>query len=666
MIAADKYSPVIFDKYLKDYRKLKNNTGEYFEFWKEQKNRIINGYKPNGGTWIPGNYYFYLNFTKIHGLEQNSNRKSMITPIYRDQDHEYFQEVHWAKYGDGADNKGGYGLIVLKARRKGFSFMNANILLHEWTCYAHSENGLGAQREDYVQDFRRKLLLSYNELPPELRNKILHNNDEILMSGYKEKIEGTWLEKGTKSVIHFRVMEKPNAFRGTSLNYMIFEEAGEFLKLKRSYQSSEDCFKEGNVFFGTPIIGGTSNQMEVESDDYMNMFYNAEQYNLKPIFIKSSKVFGDYFDLRTGKSDVEGAEKYIKQKALERKNSGDLQSYYSYLQENPLEVEHAFYKSGSTPFDLEKINKQIVNINTNKQFDRVQRGRLEWGKDKDGKSVFGSKPIFITEFEDKLRGYEPEITSGENDPYPVEIVEGPLDFIKNAHLSAVDPYHVDDELEEMKKKMSDQKDRSLGCMCVYRRFVNQNTIGELPVAFYTDRPYSKEKFYENCLMLAILYDSQVLVEYNDDGFLKYFIDHKMTRYLKERPRSADSPWSQVTNRYGIHMKTYQKKLLTELVDEYIKKHWEDIYFLKLLNEMSIYGRKNTDRVMAFGMALIHDMDATKKITTKDEDEKIDKMGGLPEYNRDNNGVITLVLDEKKYFNNNSNRNVTFDYDFDNE
>ena len=167
-------------------------------------------------------------------------------------------------------------------------------------------------------------------------------------------------------------------------------------------------------------------------------------------------------------------------------------------------------------------------------------------------------------------------------------------------------------------------------------------------------------------MLAILYDSQVLVEYNDDGFLKYFIDHKMTRYLKERPRSADSPWSQVTNRYGIHMKTYQKKLLTELVDEYIKKHWEDIYFVKLLNEMAIYGRKNTDRVMAFGMALIHDMDATKKITTKDEDEKIDKMGGLPEYNRDNNGVITLVLDEKKYFNNNSNRNVTFDYDFDNE
>ena len=421
-----------------------------------------------------------------------------------------------------------------------------------------------------------------------------------------------WIEKGRKSMIHFRVMEKPNAFRGTSLNYMVFEEAGEFLKLKRSFESSEDCFKEGDQFFGTPIIGGTSNSMEVESDDYMNMMYNPERYNLKPVFITAAKVFGSFFDMSTGKSDTIGATKFVEDEAAKRKATGDLQSYYSYLQENPLIMEHAFYKSGKTPFDIEKINKQIANINTNTAFQRVQKGRMVWSKGKDGKEIFGSKPQFITESEDRSNGTLITPATMEEEPYPFEIVEQPLDGIKNAHLSAVDPYHVDDVLEEMKKKASDQKDRSLGSMCVYRRFVSQNTIGELPVAFYTDRPYSKEKFYENCLMLAIFYESQILVEYNDDGFLKYFVRNKMTRYLKERPRSADSPWSQVTNKYGIHMKTFQKKILTELVDEYVKNHWEDIYFLKLLNELSIYGIKNTDRVMAFGMALIHDMDATRK------------------------------------------------------
>ena len=664
MIAAKKYSPLIFDKYLKDYQLLKKNTAEYFAFWKEQQKRLKEGYKPTGGTWIPGNYYFYLNFSKIHGLEVGARRKSMIPPIYRDQDHEYFTEVHHAKYGDGKENKGGYGIIVLKARRKGFSFMNANILLHEWTCYAHSENGLGAQREDYVQDFRKKMLLSYNELPPQLRNKVLHNNEEIFMAGYKEKEDGIWVEKGMKSMVHFRVMEKPNAFRGTSLNYMVFEEAGEFLKLKRSFQSSEDCFKEGDVFFGTPIIGGTSNAMEVESDDYMDMYYNAEHFNLKPVFIKASKVYGSFFDMSTGMSDVDGADAYIKGEAEKRKLSGDLQSYYSYLQENPLEVEHAFFRSGKTPFDLEKINKQISNINTNTNFQRVQKGRMEWSKKENGKENFGSNPVFITEFEDKANNSLIVPKTIDEEPYPFEIVEQPLLGIKNAHLSAVDPYHIDDEFEELKKSKTKQNNKSLGSMCVYRRFVSQDVIGELPVAFYTDRPYSKERFYENCLMLAIYYECQVLVEYNDSGFLKYFQQHKMTRYLKERPTSADSPWSQVTNRYGIHMKEFQKKLLTELVDEYVKKHWEDIYFLKLLNELSVYGIKNTDRVMSFGMALIHDMDATKRITKKTDEDDLTKMSGLPSYNRNKEGIVTIVSNPNQFGFGNRKKSITFDYDLD--
>ena len=350
--------------------------------------------------------------------------------------------------------------------------------------------------------------------------------------------------------------------------------------------------------------------------------------------------------MSTGKSDVEGAEKFVLAEAERRKATGDLQSYYSYLQENPLEVEHAFYRSGKTPFALEKINKQITNINNNPSFQKVQRCRLEWG-------------------EDKANGCLKVPDNLDDDPYAFEIVELPLDEIKNAHLSAVDPYHVDDELEEMKKKVSEQTGRSNGCMCVYRRFIGQNTIGELPVAFYTDRPYSKEIFYENCLKLAILYDSQILVEYNDDGFLKYFQANKMTRFLKERPRSADSPWSQVTNRYGIHMKTFQKKLVTELVDEYIKKHWEDIYFPKLLNEFTVYGVKNTDRVMAFGMALIHDMDATKKIFDKSEDKEIKKMDGLPEFKRDSNGIVTISANREINNNfGNRKRKPTFDYNLD--
>jgi hypothetical protein len=648
LISAEKYSPVLFDKSINKFESFRTDSIEYSQFWRTQKDRILNGYKPNGGVWIPGNYYFYLNFSKIHGLNPGAKRKSMISPLYRDQDHEYYQEVHDAK-------ENGRGIIVLKARRKGFSFMNANILLHEWTCFPHSENGLGAQKEDYVQDFRKKMLLSYNELPPQFRNKILHNNEEIFMSGYKEKENGIWMERGTKSMIHFRVMEKPNAFRGTSLNFMVFEEAGEFLKLKRSFESSEDCFKEGDVFFGTPIIGGTSNNMEIESDDYMEMFYNAERYNLKPVFIKASKVFGSFFDMSTGKSDVKGAEEYVMAEAQRRKESGDLQTYYSYLQENPLEVEHAFFKSGATPFDLNKINTQIGNIMTNKNFDIVKKGRLDWPKNKDGKTVFGGKPIWVDD-DGSL-----DANDINKEMFPFEMIERPLDGIKNAHVAAVDPYHIDDELEEMKKG-GKADNKSKGSMCVYRRFVDTNTVCELPVAFYTDRPYSKEAFYENCLKMCIYYDSRILVEYNDDGFLKYFIKNKMQRYLKERPRSADSPNSKATNKYGVHMKSFQKKLLTELVDEYVKKHHEDIYFLKLLNELAVYGKQNTDRVMAFGMALIHSMDAERKVYDEKEDKEAEKMF-IPHFGRKNDGTIVSIHRDTDGNLQKSRRSPNFDYDF---
>jgi len=648
VIKAIKYCPVLTDK---DYSKLKVGTIEYRNWWKRERGRIVNGYKPTGGTWIPGNYYFYLNFGKIHGLPEGAVRKTMISPIYRDQDHEYFNIVNKAKVD-------GKGVIVLKARRKGFTFMNVNILLHEWTCYPHSENGLGAQKAEYVEDFRKKLILSYAELPAPLKNKILHNNEDIMMSGYKQKENGIWVERGMKSMMHFRVMDKPNAFRGTSLNYMIFEEAGEFNKLRRAYQASEECFREGARQFGTPIIGGTANQINVDSDDFMEMFYNAEDYNLVPVFIPASKVYAGYFDVELGKSDIKGATEDIVRRAELKKKGNVLENYYAFLQEMPLKPEDAFTKSGSTPFDLDKINKQIANINTNKNFQVVQKGRLDWPKDSKGKEQYGAKPIWV--MDDGVL----DTDNPDRDIFPFEIVEHPIEGFRNIHVSAVDPYHVDDEFEEVKTSKKSKKDaagRSKGCMCVYRRFVSPDVVGEQPVAFYTDRPYSKQEFYENCLKLAIYYESQVLVEYNDDGFLKYFSSNKMTMYLKERPTSADSPWSIATNRYGIHMKSFQKKRLTELVDEHIKDHWEDIFFMKLLNEFVVYGKQNTDRVMAFGMALIHDMDATKKVIDTKEEEKSDK-DFIPHFTTDNNGNIVSNYSEKNDNFDNSKRSPNFNYD----
>jgi len=596
-----------------NWKRLKPDSVEYDEFWDQQIDRCLNGYKPTGGSWISGQYYFYLNFCKVDVFDEKTNRRRRNYPHYRDQDHEYFLEIDKAK-------KGGYGLIVLKARRKGFSVMNANgVMLHEYCFYPDSENGIGAQMEKYVNDFRGRLLKSYHELPMELRPAQLKNNEELLMSGYTEKQEdGTWVEKGMKSQIHFRTMEKPNAFRGTALTYMIFEEAGEFLNLRAAYQANEECFKDGIHQYGVPIIGGTSNQMNVESEDFQQMYYNAHDYNLKPLFFPASKCLPGFFDLTKGKSKQKEAEEFIKAQQKERKEANSISQYFSYLQEMPLSPEQAFVSAGVSPFDLEAVNERISLIRTKNELQIVRKGRLEWPKDKKGKKVFGGIPVWVNDNGSKD---EEDIT---NDLFPFYKVEDPLYGYRNADVAAIDPYHVSDDLDEIVKSKPGQdlkSKRSKGAMCIYRNFVNMETPGEMPVAFYVDRPKKKEKFYEHCAMMCVYYNCRVLVENNDEPLIRYFIDNGLARFLKERPRSADSPHSKAQNKYGINMKGYQKNMLVELVDEYINKHIDDIFFLPLLKEFTFFGKKNADWVMAFGMSLIHAMDSKKVIAKDDEETK---------------------------------------------
>lgn len=617
MISAKEYSPVLFNE---DYNpaRLRKGTSAYHRFWDESMERCINGYQPTGGVWIPGNYYFYLNFCKIRLYDKKTNRKKLGPPLYRDQDHEYFVEVNDAKAA-------GEGVIVLKARRKGFSFMNSNILLHDWTFFEQSEVGMGAQKEHYVADFRNKLLLTYNNIHPAFRNHHLINNSDLLSSGWREKQNGIWVDEGMGGQIYFRLIEKPDTFRGTSLGWWVVDEAGEVINLKKVYHASEECFREGSHQFGVPIIGGTSNKMSHDSDDFMQMWYKAEDFKLRRFFVSANKVYYPFFNDETGISDTVSAEKDIKKRLKEKED--DRAAWYTFKQEMPLSPEDAFVVHGTTPFDLDKINRRIQDLNTNKDLKIWTTGRLEWPEDKDGMKIIGGKPVWVL---DKLG--------------PMQMIHRPMLELKNSHVAAVDPYHVADDLEEDKGKKVSKKG-SKGCMYVYRRFIDMNTPCELPVFEYCDRPYSKEEFYENCLKIAVYFDCQVLIEYNDDGFLKYFTSKKMSRFLMQRPKSADSPNGQAANKFGIHMKEYQKVLMVELIDEFIRSGGIDrIFFVPLLMELAVFGAKNTDRVSAFGMALIADSDTLKRVR-KTEDEEKEENDQLPTY-ENRGGRIVPVITQK--------------------
>ena len=108
------------------------------------------------------------------------------------------------------------------------------------------------------------------------------------------------------------------------------------------------------------------------------------------------------------------------------------------------------------------------------------------------------------------------------------------------------------------------------------------------------------------------------------------------KYLKEKPESAHNPGTKTKNRYGVHMNKQVKALLEDLIDDYLRESAQDIWFLDLIDELANYGLQNTDRAMAFGLCLIHNIDNYRMQASAKEDEITDI--GFKYYKMGYNGV----------------------------
>jgi len=102
------------------------NTQPYFDFWDEEQRRCLEGYTtPEGDITITGYHYFYLNYCPIQvAVDKELSDGTIIAerkqkfPRFYDTDYDYFHAIERCR----RENK---HLIVLKGRRKGFSYKAA-------------------------------------------------------------------------------------------------------------------------------------------------------------------------------------------------------------------------------------------------------------------------------------------------------------------------------------------------------------------------------------------------------------------------------------------------------------------------------------------------------------------------------------------------------------
>ena len=241
-------------------------TKEYYDYWDEQRERCTQGYLD-----ITGYHYFYLNFCPIDRVVDDYladgtkiARRDRTFPAFYDGDHHYFTAVDEAR-------KTNKHLVVLKARRKGFSYKAGAMLARNYFLLRNSKNYVFASQKEYLigdgllskaWDFLSFIDDNTAWTQPRLRDREMHKQ-----SGYKKNVNGADVELGMKSqIIGVSLKDNPDKVRGKAGDLIFFEEAGSFGGLLKAWEVAMPTMRQGSKTLGTMIAFGTGGDEGVGFD----------------------------------------------------------------------------------------------------------------------------------------------------------------------------------------------------------------------------------------------------------------------------------------------------------------------------------------------------------------------------------------------------------------
>ena len=658
----------------------------WFEYWEEQTKRCKEGYEV-GGVKITGNHYAYLNFYPILKLDMKAmlageevSNKIQAMPDFWDGDYNFWwsQEIafkginkaapigyDFGKFSSmsvfdkieeqkgfrdrlqlevGIDEKyfvGGHHMIVGKSRRKGYSFKNAALLANTYNHYRKSQCIVGAFLKEYLyptglMGMVNAYIAHTDEHTAWRKSRDYVDKISHKKASYKETINGLGIEKGYQSEI-FALTFKDNAdaSRGKSAMFVLFEEAGKFPNLRASYMATKPALEAGSVTTGQMIIFGTGGDMEKGTVDFANMFYNPGAYKLMAFKNIWDKDAGDskcgffhpvywnmegYYDDQ-GNSDREGATEYELGRRKEiMAESSDSKAVNDHAQEFPVMPSEAFLMVSNNDFPIVELRNRL-NLVVREKLQTIKGQAVELYMEGDDVKV---KPDLQGKLE-PIFHMNPKTKNIKSCPV---IYEYPVDNApRGLYKIGYDPYRQDEGT-------------SLASVIVYKGNNKFSYTRDTIVAEYTGRPKTTDECNRIVLMLAILYNAEVMYENEVPEVKSYFANKKKLQYLAAQPDgviSKNIKNSRVNRVYGIHMNVklkdagekYIKRWLLEErdIDEEgnVILNLDTICSIGLLEELIAYNRKgNFDRVMSFMTLMFALEEEGDKEFKKDDEDNIAK------------------------------------------
>lgn len=514
-------------------------NSEYVAFWEEQSNYCKYGkVRESDGEWIPGYYYFYLNFSPIlltEDLERQGHEESEIFkraervegfPRVWDGDYLYF---HYIEKGEAS---GQYG-VVLKTRGRGFSFKGGSMGVRNQEFFKKSKSFMMASEKEYLDKdglwskYMDNLDFIAHHTPlPSARLKDDRTKMHIVF-GYESLTKG--IPEGMKSeVMGVTLKNNPNKARGKRGKLIEWEEAGKFPGLRTAWSIARMSLEDGRSVFGYMVAFGTGGTEGADFEALNAMFYNPRGYrilSLRNVFDKVSGkgrcgfFFPEYLNRKNcydenGNSDVTKALlEVLEDRRIVSLGTSDPNALTQEKADRPITPQEAVMRREGNLFPVDALKDYLSEITPHLDHFLSEHIVCDVYMTQEGAKINQDiTRIPIRDFPIKNQG--DRIGAVEIFELPITDAYGEIPY--GRYIAGIDTY-------------DDDEGASLGSILVMDLWTDRI------VAEYSGRKNTAFEFYETCASLLILYNAIGNYEANKKGLYGWFYNNNLLHLLCETP-----------------------------------------------------------------------------------------------------------------------------------